>query len=79
MRAATRGRRIADGRGGLGCIIRWVSAGPPQNPRPNDIWLDDDGELQVFDGRKWVTYADVPADPVNPNVVVKGDDPTAGR
>ncbi|XVV06611.1 hypothetical protein ACQPW3_14985 [Actinosynnema sp. CA-248983] len=52
-----------------------MSAGPPQNPRPNDIWLDDDGELQVFDGRKWVTYQDVPVDTMPPNLVVKGDPP----
>lgn len=31
---------------------------PPKNPRVNDTWVDDDGELHVWDGAGWVPYED---------------------
>lgn len=31
-------------------------------PQKNDVWIDDEGELFVFDGDKWVLYEDSPDD-----------------
>ena len=30
----------------------------PSNPRVNDTWIDDDGELHVWDGTQWALYED---------------------
>lgn len=39
----------------------------------NDIWIDAKGDLKVYNGEEWVAYADVPDQPVRPNVVYRGD------
>lgn len=36
---------------------------PPKNPRVNDTWVDDDGELRYWDGAKWALYEDVSSEP----------------
>ncbi|MBO0806177.1 MAG: hypothetical protein J2P25_24280 [Nocardiopsaceae bacterium] len=33
---------------------------PPEHPRKNDVWLDDDGDLFTWDGENWVPFEDVP-------------------
>jgi len=30
----------------------------PENPRVNDTWIDDTGELNYWDGSTWVRYED---------------------
>ncbi|HEX4832951.1 MAG TPA: hypothetical protein VH478_17860 [Trebonia sp.] len=31
---------------------------PPEKPQVNDIWVDDDNVLRVWDGGQWVPYED---------------------
>jgi hypothetical protein len=38
---------------------------PPENPRKNDTWMDDDNELHTWNGKEWVPFEDVPF--FNPN------------
>jgi hypothetical protein len=33
---------------------------PPENPAVNDTWMDDDGDLYVWNGTDWVPFEDVP-------------------
>jgi hypothetical protein len=33
---------------------------PPDKPAVNQTWVDDDGDLQVWDGKDWVPYEDLP-------------------
>ena len=33
---------------------------PPPDPRVNDTWIDDAGELLYWDGAAWAAYADPP-------------------
>jgi hypothetical protein len=32
----------------------------PPNPEKYDTWIDDDGELYVFDGTEWAPYLSPP-------------------
>ena len=32
---------------------------PPENPKPNQTWTDEFGELYTFDGKDWVPAEDV--------------------
>lgn len=38
---------------------------PPANPRVNETWVDDDGELHVWNGSEWTLYEDRPRLPDN--------------
>jgi hypothetical protein len=40
---------------------------PPKDPKVDDIWLNDAGELHYWDGKRWALYDDPPEWP--------GDDP----
>jgi hypothetical protein len=33
---------------------------PPPNPRVNDVWIDDAGELFYWNGSDWMPYEDPP-------------------
>jgi hypothetical protein len=33
---------------------------PPRDPKPNDTWVDDAGDLYTYDGKDWVPFEDVP-------------------
>ena len=33
---------------------------PPENPKVNDTWLDENGDLYTWDGKDWVPFEDVP-------------------
>lgn len=45
-----------------GGMPQWHTSGmrnpPPRSPQANDTWIDDDGELHVWDGTKWAPYED---------------------
>lgn len=43
---------------------------PPKNPQVNDSWIDDNGELHIWDGIGWVPYEDPP--PL-PDFVIRED------
>ena len=47
---------------------------PPPNPKLNQVWVDDNGEMKRFDGSGWVPYLDVPDSPLyEQKAVVKRD------
>jgi hypothetical protein len=31
---------------------------PPEDPKVRQTWVDDDGELLIWDGSAWVPYED---------------------
>jgi hypothetical protein len=47
---------------------------PPPDPKANDVWIDDHGELRYFNGTEWVPYPDVPDGDLQPEVVIKGEE-----
>jgi len=51
-----------------------MSEAPPPNPKANDVWIDDHGELRYFNGNEWVPYPDVPDGDLQPEVVIKGEE-----
>jgi hypothetical protein len=59
---------------GRGWHTAAMSDVPPPNPRANDVWIDDHGELRYFNGNEWVWYPDVPDSDLQPDVVIKGEE-----
>lgn len=44
----------------------------PENPQIDDVWINDDGEMERFDGTSWQPYNDVPdGPPLEPHIVVR--------
>lgn len=41
---------------------------PPENPRVNDTWMDDDNELRTWNGEEWVLFEDVAFFPPSPDI-----------
>jgi hypothetical protein len=35
-----------------------TSFDPPDDPKPNDRWHDEAGELWIWDGKEWVPFDD---------------------
>lgn len=33
---------------------------PPDKPAVNQAWVDDKGDLHIWDGNRWVPYEDLP-------------------
>jgi hypothetical protein len=33
---------------------------PPKDPRLNDAWVDDAGDLYTWNGTEWVPFEDIP-------------------
>jgi len=61
-------------RPGPGWHTAAMSEAPPPNPKANDVWIDDHGELRYFNGNEWVPYPDVPDGDLQPEVVIKGEE-----
>ncbi|MGC4757678.1 hypothetical protein [Micromonospora trifolii] len=48
---------------------------PEELAQVNAVRINDSGELEVFDGQRWVPYTDLPDDEHGPLGVVFRDDP----
>lgn len=59
---------------GQGWHTAAMSETPPPDPKANDVWIDDHGELRYFNGNEWVPYPDVPDGDLQPEVVIKGEE-----
>jgi hypothetical protein len=33
---------------------------PPENPKLNDAWVDEVGDLYTWDGKNWLPFEDIP-------------------
>ena len=44
---------------------------PPPDPKANDVWIDEHGELKYFNGDEWVPYPDIPDGDLQPEVVIR--------
>ena len=55
--------------------IGWHTAAmtdaPPPDPKANDVWIDEHGELKYFNGDEWVPYPDIPDGDLQPEVVIR--------
>jgi hypothetical protein len=54
---------------------RWHTSGmtspkPPENPKLNDGWVDEAGDLYTWDGTEWVPFEDIPF--FGPNTEMRG-------
>ncbi|HEY2576586.1 MAG TPA: hypothetical protein VGI74_09795 [Streptosporangiaceae bacterium] len=37
-----------------------TSPNPPENPKLNDAWVDEAGDLYTWDGTQWMPFEDIP-------------------
>jgi hypothetical protein len=52
-----------------------MSTEPPEHPAQEDIWINPEGDLQVYRGNGWVSYDEVPDGAFSqPEVVVKSQE-----
>lgn len=58
-----------------------MATAPPPDPDINDVWIDDKGDMQRFDGVQWLPYLDVPDlgdPPLEPQAAEKADNEDDG-